>query len=122
MDLLADENQHSVVVARLRAAGYNVEWIRESSPGAQDEDILSRSDIAQFILTTDDRDFGDLIFNRGYPQPCAILYSRLDRKYPDLIADRLLALLADGVATGHLTAITKDGQRLKPFPLGVDNA
>ena len=122
MELLADENQHPLVVARLRAAGYRVEWIRESSPGTQDEDILARPDIGSVVLLTYDRDFGDLIFNQGLPAPVAILYTRLSRAEPDQIAARLLALLEGGVATGHMTTITKDGERLKPFPLGASNA
>jgi predicted nuclease of predicted toxin-antitoxin system len=121
VDLLADENQHPVVVARLRAAGYNVEFIRESSPGAQDKDILARPDIGSVLLLTYDRDFGDLIFNHGLPAPAAILYTRLNRVEPDVIASRLLSLLEAGVTPGHITTITKDGERLKPFPAGASN-
>ncbi|PTS87604.1 hypothetical protein DBR17_05705 [Sphingomonas sp. HMWF008] len=73
------------------------------------------------ILLTYDRDFGDLIFNRGLPAPLAILYTRLNRAEPEHIAERVLALLEAGVATGHMITITKDGERLKPFPLGANN-
>ena len=121
MRVLANENQHPLVVMRLREAGYDVEYTRESSRGASDPEILMRADITSFVLVTDDRDFGDLIFNRGYPHPEAVLYARLSRAEPDHIADRLLALLAGGVAHGHITTITKDGERSKPFPPGVQN-
>ncbi len=119
MHLLADENQHPVVVVRLRSAGHAVEWIRETSRGAKDPEILARGDITTLILITDDRDFGDLIFNRGYPAPRAILYNRLNRVHPDAIADRLIAVLAGGGFEGHITTITKDGERSKPFPAGA---
>lgn len=122
MKLLADENQHPNVVARLRAEGFAVEFIQESSPGAQDEDILARPDIGALLLLTYDRDFGDLIFNHGLPSPAAILYTRLSRAEPDRIASRLLALLKAGIATGHMITITKDGERTKPFPAGASNA
>ena len=118
MRVLADENQHSLVVARLRAEGYDVEWIAETTPGAADADILRRPDIGSVVLLTYDRDFGDLIFNRGYPAPHAIYYTRLNRVAPEIIATRLIALLADGVMAGQMIAITKDGFRTKPFPLG----
>ena len=121
MRVLADENQHPVVVARLRTAGYDVEWIRETSPGAIDEAILQRSDIGAFVFVTDDRDFGDLIFNQGYPAPRAVLYNRLNRAHPDAIADRLLAQLAAGGIDGLLMTITTDGIRTKPFPAGASH-
>ncbi|TMJ14891.1 MAG: hypothetical protein E6G94_08470 [Alphaproteobacteria bacterium] len=79
MRLLADENLHPVTVSHLRGVGHNVEWVKETSPGAQDEDILSRPDISELVLVTLDRDFGDLIFRQGFPTPRAILYSRLSR-------------------------------------------
>jgi predicted nuclease of predicted toxin-antitoxin system len=116
VDLLADGNQHPLVVARLRDAGYSVEFIIESSAGAQDGEILSRAEIGTRILLTYDRDFGDLIFHRGYPAPFAILYTRLNRAEPDRIAERLLAELEAGITPGHMTTITDDGVRLRPFP------
>ena len=119
MDLLADENQHPRVVARLRDAGYKVEFIIESSAGEQDEEILSRPNIGSKILLTYDRDFGDLIFHRGYPSPFALLYTRLNRAEPERIADRLLAELEAGITPGHMTIITDDGVRLRPFPTGA---
>ena len=122
MDLLADENQHPDVVASLRAAGYTVEYIKESSPGAMDEEILARPDIGLLVFITYDRDFGDLIFHQGLPTPAAVLYTRMDRTEPDIIASRLLALLEAGIAPGHITTITKDSARMKPFPAGADHA
>jgi predicted nuclease of predicted toxin-antitoxin system len=119
--LIADENQHPIVVARLRGAGHRVQWIRESSPGAADANILAKEDIGSLVFITDDRDFGDLIFNRGFPGPAAILYTQLSRVEPDVIAERLLALIEDGVASGHIITITKDGARVKPFPTGAAN-
>lgn len=119
MNLLADENQHPAVVARLCEAGFSFEFVREMSPGAQDEDILSRPDIGSLILLTFDRDFGDLIFNQGFPAPAAILYMRLSRIDPDVIAERLLALLNAGITLGHITAVTAEGERVKPFPTGA---
>ena len=119
MRFLADENVHPVVVQRLRAAGLNVEWVNETSKGSLDGAILSRPDISALILITYDRDFGDLIFNRNYPSPRAIIYSRLGRAEPRHLADRILALIERGVADAHMIVITKDEERLKPFPPGV---
>jgi predicted nuclease of predicted toxin-antitoxin system len=122
MLVLADENQHPFVVARLREAGLAVEWVRESSRGAKDSDILHRPDIGSLVLVTDDRDFGDLIFNRGYPVPAVLLYLRLNRADPDAIAARVLALLEGEMPSGQFITITKDGERKRPFSSGASNA
>jgi predicted nuclease of predicted toxin-antitoxin system len=119
VDLLADENQHPIVVARLREAGFRV--VRGTSPGAKDSEILRRADIGSFVLVTDDRDFGDLIFNRGYPAPRAILYSRLRRIEPDGIAGRLITRLGLAGLNGCMITLTQDGERVRPFPLGAQN-
>jgi len=120
LSLLADENVHPLIVQHLRAAGMDVEWVKETSRGARDEDILSRSDIGDLVLVTLDRDFGDLIYRQGFPTPRAILYSRLSRANPQAIAERLVALIERGVADHHMTTITPQGERMKAFP-GVDN-
>jgi predicted nuclease of predicted toxin-antitoxin system len=116
---LADENLHPVVVGGLRAAGFDVEWVAETAPGATDEAILGRPDIGDLVLLTFDRDFGDLIFNRGYPKPRAILYSRLDRTDPQQIAARFLEVVSKGIPDHHMVTITADAERLKPFPQGA---
>lgn len=119
MRFLADENLHALVVQRLRAADVEVEWMVETAPGATDEAILGRPDIGDLVLLTFDRDFGDLIFNRGYPAPRAILYSRLDRSDPEGIAARFVEVIGAGVPEHHMVTITADAERLKPFPQGV---
>ena len=119
MELLADENQHPIVVARLRAAGHEVEFILESTPGAKDGEILNRPDIGRMIFLTYDRDFGDLIFKRGSPVPRSLVYTRLNRVDPSDIADRLIAVLDTGVPAGHVVTIGKNGIRTRPFPTGA---
>ena len=121
MDLLADENQHPLVIAQLRAAGHQVEWIKETSPGAADADILNRPDIGSLVLMTYDRDFGDLIFNHGFPTPRSIIYARLNRVTPNLVANHILSLIEAGIAAGHIITVTKDGNRIKPFPIGASH-
>jgi predicted nuclease of predicted toxin-antitoxin system len=116
LQLLADENVHPLIVRQLRTAGHSVEWVKESSRGADDGDILSRADIGELVLVTLDRDFGDLIFRQGFPTPRAILYSRLSRANPQAIADRVLAVIERGIAEHHMITITAKGERLKAFP------
>ena len=90
-------------------------------PGASDTSILDRPDIGSLIFLTYDRDFGDLIFNRGFPAPAAVLYTRMNRAEPEPIADRIIAAIEGGLVTGHMITLTKDGERLKPFPIGASH-
>jgi predicted nuclease of predicted toxin-antitoxin system len=117
--ILADENVHPVVVQRLRDAGYDTEWIAETAAGIADFQILDRIDIAEFVLITYDRDFGDLIFNQKSPKPLAVIYSRLGRAEPRYIADRIVNMLDSGMSANQIHVIKKDGIRSTPFPDGI---
>jgi predicted nuclease of predicted toxin-antitoxin system len=122
MRLLVDENVHRVVVERLRAAGYETEWIAEKAgAGASDEAILTRPDIGTLTFITYDRDFGELIFKRGLPTPRRIIYSRLGRADPRHMADRILLIIENGALDHHLITITRDGERFKVFPDGAND-
>ena len=98
----------------------DVEWVKETSRGTQDEEILSRPDIGELVLITLDRDIGDLIYRRGLPTPRAILYSRLSRADPKAIGQRIATLIERGLADNHMTTITAMGERVRAFP-GVEN-
>ncbi|MGE3690964.1 MAG: DUF5615 family PIN-like protein [Novosphingobium sp.] len=118
MKLLADENVHAVVIARLQAGGFEVEAIAESSPGVSDEAILGREDISGLVLITYDRDFGELIFNRKRMAPASLIYSRLGRAEPVFVADRIAEILKEPLMNGHCYVISKDGVRVRPFTSG----
>jgi Flp pilus assembly CpaF family ATPase len=53
-------------------------------------------------------------------RPRAILYSRLGRADLRHAADRIVAVIERGVEAGHMFTITKDGERSRPFPAGVE--
>ena len=113
---------HGRVVAILREAGHEVEWIAESTPGWSDLALLDRSDLRDAILLTYDSDFGDLVFNQGRPVPLGIAYSRMGRAAPDLLAARLLELLATNAIAGHMVVIGPDRIRTRPLPTGRADA
>jgi predicted nuclease of predicted toxin-antitoxin system len=121
LKFLADENIPPLIVERLRDGNLDVEAIWETSPGASDTDILSRADIGDLILITFDSDFGDLIFHQAFPCPAAIIYTRLNRTAQRHIADRIIAVVEAGIPMGHMTVITKNGERQKPLPSGAKN-
>lgn len=63
--ILADENVVSAVVARLRADGFDVVWIAEVEPSANDLTVLERAASQRRVLLTDDKDFGELVVREG---------------------------------------------------------
>ncbi len=119
MLLIADENVHGKVVASLRTAGYYLPWIKEFAVGALDPDILARPDVLASVFITNDSDFGELIFNKGFRPPQAILYTRTLHRDWRLTSDLLLRELEQGVTLGHMTTITSRSIRRTPFPIGA---
>lgn len=67
MRLLANENFPRLAVDKLRASGHDVAWLREDSPGADDEQALQRAQAEDRILLTFDKDFGALAFRSPPP-------------------------------------------------------
>jgi Domain of unknown function (DUF5615) len=114
--IIADENVHAGVVAGLRERGHIVESLAETAPGTPDDMILARPDIGSWVLLTYDRDFGELIFNRSMPCPAGIVYNRLNRPKPELLLNRLDALIEVGGIQGQFVVIDPDGERLRPMP------
>jgi len=115
MKLLIDENVDVRVVRALRETEHEVEWIAETRASDQDEAILGRPDIADCVLITFDRDFGELIFRKDHPRPAALIYSRLPRLNPEAVAARILAVLHDDDYLQNLIVLSPSGDRRKPF-------
>ena len=118
MRLLVDENVHAVVIRRLRADGFEVEAIAETAAGLSDVEILAMPDIADRVLITYDRDFGELIFKHGMPTPRVLVYSRLGRAEPRHVAERIAEILRRSPEAGCCYVIEKEGERVRPFAMG----
>jgi predicted nuclease of predicted toxin-antitoxin system len=73
MRLLADECLDGRLVQGLRRAGHDVATVREMSEGEPDRVILDRACDERRTLITEDKDFGDLVVNRGLRVPGVIL-------------------------------------------------
>ncbi len=116
MRILLDENVHAQVADVLREAGHEVVSIAWSHPGISDKKLLSRKDIGDCLLVTYDRDFGELVFKEGLAAPLGIIYSRLGRSDPDVLAHRILALIAADDVASKFIVVEKDGERVKALP------
>src|SRR5512137_1018960 len=65
MRVLADENCYFAFVRALRAAGFDVLCSAESSPRAEDSEVIRLAVRADRILLTEDKDFGRLVYSHG---------------------------------------------------------
>lgn len=73
MRYLADESVDRSVVLALRAAGQDVVYVAEMSPGVTDSEVLETAVREERILITGDKDFGDLVFRQRYANKGIIL-------------------------------------------------
>jgi predicted nuclease of predicted toxin-antitoxin system len=62
MRFLADESCDFAVVCALRAAGHDVQAVKEICSGAPDEMVMQLAVQEARILLTEDKDFGQLVY------------------------------------------------------------
>jgi len=65
MRFLADENVERPIVEAVRALGHDVAYVSEMSRGVDDEWLLKLANQEQYVLITNDKDFGELVYLRG---------------------------------------------------------
>ena len=76
MRVLVDECTGPNVAEWLRHEGYDVFSIFEESRGMDDEDIIKKAVEENWILITNDKDFGDKVYRDGRHH-CGIILLRL---------------------------------------------
>jgi predicted nuclease of predicted toxin-antitoxin system len=81
------------VVARLRARGHDVAWIRDLSPGAADENVLAQARAEGRVLLTFNKDFGELALKAGISAPSGVVLLRVSAPSPDSVS----AVVADAL-------------------------
>jgi predicted nuclease of predicted toxin-antitoxin system len=99
MRLLADQNVPGDAVARLRAAGHDVAWVRLDAPGSPDADVLARAVGEGRILLSFDKDFGELAWRAGLPAAGGFILLRLPMPSPATAGETIAAIVA-GPAEG----------------------
>jgi predicted nuclease of predicted toxin-antitoxin system len=60
--ILADENIHTYIIKSLREAGFEVISITELSKGIKDEEVIAWALKNDYLLLTEDKDFGEWVF------------------------------------------------------------
>ena len=116
MQILADENIPLSAVQGLRDSGHDVLWIRESSPGIADPEVMQIAVDEQRIIVTFDKDFGELAVTGNSQNPPAIILLRISKPSPtvaDAAVNRVLNSRDDWL--GHLTVIDDTHIRMRPL-------
>jgi len=116
MHFLADENFPSSAVAKLKAAGHDIVWVRAAAPGSKDEDILALAVREERIILTFDKDFGELAGQAGLPVSSGIVLFRLPMPAPADIGSVLLARISERTDwSGHFSVIEPGRVRMRPL-------
>ncbi len=76
MKLLANENFPLTSVRILKNAGYDIKAIGIEFAGILDSEVIEIATIEERTILTFDRDYGELIFRKGYKPEAGIIYLR----------------------------------------------
>lgn len=117
MRLCANENISQDCVAKLRQNGHDVLWIRESAPGSPDLEVLARAQRENRLLITFDKDFGQLVFQRGAEASHGVILFRVSQVSSAAAAEHVSAALElRGDWTGHFSVVDDFGVRMRLLP------
>jgi predicted nuclease of predicted toxin-antitoxin system len=116
VNFVADECCDALLVAGLRGDGHDVVYIKEVSPGCDDDAVLYLAASQQRILLTEDKDFGELVVRFKLPA-YGIVLLRIDPADPDAKLIRLREVLFQDAARmpGSLVVIDEAKTRFRPL-------
>lgn len=60
--ILADENIHTFTIKTLREAGFDIISVSELSKGIKDEQVIQWAVSNNYMILTEDKDFGEWVF------------------------------------------------------------
>jgi len=116
MRFVADENFPRPALEALRNAGWDIFSVAEECPGISDEEVAARCSESQRILLTLDKDFGELVFQRGLSAGSGVVLFRHFSESPEEAADVALALMkTQPDLNGTFCVITRDRIRVRPM-------
>ena len=83
MKLLANENFPLQSVKILEAAGFDIKSVGLDYAGIMDSEVMDIAVSEERVIITFDRDYGELIFKKGYRPKAGVIYLRWDAFQPD---------------------------------------
>lgn len=113
MRFIIDECTGTKVAAFLRTQGYEVFSVYEQARGSTDTELIQKACDENWILITNDKDFGEKVYRENHPHRGIVLL-RLDdeRASAKIVAlERLLELYAAELP-GKFTVVTPKSVRL----------
>jgi predicted nuclease of predicted toxin-antitoxin system len=114
---LANENVPTEAVTLARRSGLDIAWVKDLTPGADDDAVLALSVAEGRVLVTFDKDFGEMAFRQGKQATCGVILLRPRLRSPDYLAHFMLAVLTQPLAWQGNFSVGREGQpRQVPLP------
>ncbi len=120
MRFLVDECTGPIVANWLRAGAHEVFSVFDDARGMTDDDVLAKAYSGQWILITNDKDFGEKVYRDGRPHHGVILLRLNDERASSKIdaIRRLLSGFADQLAD-RFVVVAERQVRFRPAQPGV---
>lgn len=117
MRFLVDECTGSFVARWLRAQGHEVFSVYDHARGLSDVEVSTKAQAEGWILVTNDKDFGELVFRRRHPHHGIVLLRLDDERAAMKIVTlrRLLENHAERLA-GRFVVVTETRVRFASAP------
>ncbi len=116
MRLCANENLPEACIRKLRLDGHDVVWMYEVARGSSDQDVLEYAQRENRLLLTFDKDFGELVFNRGVGVSLGIILFRIAQPSALVVAERVAAILASRSDwQGNFSVVDDRTIRMRPL-------
>ena len=109
MRFLVDECTGPAVAEWLRSLHHDVFSVYDEARGLDDESVIKKANFGNYILVTNDKDFGELVFRTKRPHKGVILLRLKDERNKNKIAvlRRVLELYPDKLANNFITVTEK---------------
>ena len=112
MRFLVDESTGPAVAESLRKQGYEVFSVYNEARGMPDDEIIEKAFTENWILLTNDKDFGEKVYRERRLHKGVVLLRLADERASVKIEiiRQLLARYADKLS-GHFVVVTEKGVR-----------
>ncbi len=109
MRFLVDESTGPFVARWLRGAGHEIFSVYEQARGMRDTAIIQKAFDENWILITNDKDFGEKVFRERYPHKGIVLLRLQDERAGVKVEtlNRLLKSHADQLANNYVVVTEK---------------
>jgi len=117
MKLLANENFPLTSVQILKESGYDIIYIGTDFSGILDSEVMQIAIAEMRTILTFDRDYGELIFRKGFKPAKGVIYLRWNDFKPDEPGNYLRDLFVKGEFNfdGKLTVISENTIRQRSY-------